>query len=133
MRGTITLTMLALFFGLAGLNHFRNPQPYLAMMPPYLPFPDALNLISGAAEIAGAMGLLIPALRRAAAWGLMVLLIAVFPANIHVALHGWPGVNLPVWVLWARLPLQFALLAWVYYSGISTPKQSGISPGVDRL
>lgn len=115
--------MLALFFGLAGLNHFRNPYPYLAMMPPYLPFHEALNYISGAAEVAGAIGLLIPALRRAAAWGLMALLIAVFPANIQVALHGWDGVTLPVWVLWARLPLQFLLLAWVYYSVLSKPKQ----------
>lgn len=122
--------MLALFFALAGLNHFRNPQPYLGMMPPYVPFHEALNLISGAAEVAGAIGLLITALRRAAAWGLMALLIAVFPANIQVALHGWPGVSLPVWVLWARLPLQFVLLAWVYYSGLSKPRQTVILPKV---
>ncbi len=132
MRRIFSLAALALFFGLAGLNHFWNPQPYLAMMPPYLPFHEALNFISGTAEIAGALGLLIPALRRAAAWGLMALLIAVFPANIHVAIHGWNGVSLPVWVLWARLPLQFLLLAWVHDSGLSKPKQRVIQPSVDR-
>lgn len=86
------------------------------MMPPWLPFPVAANFVSGAAEIVGGIGVLIPRLRRIAGWGLIALLIAVFPANVQVALHGWPGVSIPAWILWARLPLQFPLLAWLYFS-----------------
>jgi len=84
--------VLALFFIVAGVNHFLTPEIYYGMMPPWLPAKAAANLISGAAEIAGGLGLLIPALRRPAAWGLIALLIAVFPANIQVAVQGhMPG------------------------------------------
>ncbi len=86
------------------------------MMPPYLPWPGPLVAISGVAEIAGGSGLLVPRTRVLAGWGLIALLVAVFPANLHIALHGWPGVNLPAWVLWARLPLQIVMVAWVYWA-----------------
>lgn len=84
------------------------------MVPPYLPSPPALVFVSGVAEIAGGLGVLIPPLRLAAAWGLILLLAAVFPANLQVALHGWPGVDLPPWVLWLRLPLQ-PIFIWLVY------------------
>ena len=113
MLRKISLILLAAFFVVAGVNHFLNPQAYLAMMPEYIPFPSVMNFISGGAEIAGGLGILMPALRQYAAWGLIALLVAVFPANVNVALHGWEGVTLPTWVLWARLPLQFVLIAWV--------------------
>jgi len=116
MLRTFSLMLLAILFVLAGMNHFLNPQTYLAMMPPWLPFPEVLNLVSGAAEMAGGIGILIPQLRRAAAWGLIALLVAVFPANIQMALHGLEGVAIPAWVLWARLPIQPALIAWVYFT-----------------
>ena len=116
MGRNVSLTALALFFVLAGVNHFLNPGPYLAMMPPWLPFPVAANFVSGAAEIMGGIGVIIPQLRRIAGWGVIALLIVVFPANVQVALHGWPGVSIPVWVLWARLPLQIPLVAWVFIS-----------------
>ena len=108
---------------LAGLNHFLNPQAYLAMIPPYIPFPSAMNFTSGAAEIVGGIFVFIPRLRRVAGWGLIALLLAVFPANIQVALHGWNGVVIPAWILWARLPLQFVLIAWVYFSCLKRPPQ----------
>ena len=79
MWRSVSRALLALFFVVAGLNHFFNPRPYLSMMPPYLPFPAALNFISGAAEIIGGVGVLIPGVSRAAAWGLIALLVAVFP------------------------------------------------------
>jgi uncharacterized membrane protein len=66
--------------------------------------------VSGAAEIAGALGLLTVGFRRYAAIGLVALLIAVFPANIYMAVN---RMMMPVWVLWARLPLQFLLIWWV--------------------
>lgn len=110
----ILLWLLAIFFIVGGVNHFRSPAPYLAMMPPWLPWPAGLNAIAGLAEIAGGLGVLVPAWRRWAGWGLIALLIAVFPANLQVALHGWPGVDIPAWVLWARLPFQILFVWWVY-------------------
>jgi uncharacterized membrane protein len=102
------------FFIAAGIYHFVNPHPYLAMMPPYLPAPATLVAVSGVAEILGGAGVFLSTLRVAAGWGLIALLVAVFPANLHVALHGWPGVDLPRWVLWVRLPLQ-PVFIWIVY------------------
>jgi uncharacterized membrane protein len=116
----IALWVLAIFFVLAGANHFLNPGPYLAMMPPYLPWPAGLVIVSGVAEIAGGLGILIPGMRRLAGWGLIALLVAVFPANVQVALHGWSGEQIPQWLLWARLPLQPILIAWVYWVCLAT-------------
>jgi uncharacterized membrane protein len=115
MTRTVALWMMALFFFVAGLNHFLNPAPYLSMMPPSLPYPQALNIISGAAEMAGGVGMLLPAMRSIAGWGLLALLVAVFPANLNVALHGWKGENIAPWLLWARLPFQPLLMALVYW------------------
>lgn len=104
---------------LAGLNHFRVPALYIAMIPSWLPAPSALNIISGVAEILGGIGLLAPwpAVRRAASWGLIALLLAVFPANINMAINNLPlGDNhVPAWTLWARLPLQAILIAWAWW------------------
>src|SRR5580658_4100153 len=103
----IALTTCALFFTGAGILHFRNPEPYVKIVPPFIPWPLAMVYISGAAEIAGGIGLLLTPLRRAAAWGLIALLIAVFPANVYMALDRVQVTAnpLPVWLLWARLPL----------------------------
>lgn len=108
--------LLAAFFIVAGANHFRDPATYLSMMPPWLPAQEALNFISGAAEIAGGIGLLVSRTRNAAALGLILLIIAIFPANIHIALNGWPGMDVPGWVLWARLPFQLLFIGWVLFS-----------------
>lgn len=112
----ISRYLLALFFIGAGANHFLSPEIYLSMMPPWLPAHSLMNQISGAAEIAGGIGILIPKTRKAAAIGLILLLIAIFPANLHVALNGWPEANIPRWILIARLPLQLFLIAWVTWS-----------------
>lgn len=113
---------LALFFVAAGANHFRSPQLYLGMMPPWLPWPDAMNAISGAAEILGGAGLLAPwdRARRLAGWGLLALLVAVFPANVHVALQGhMPGLDVSPAVLWWRLPFQAGFAAWVWWVALA--------------
>jgi uncharacterized membrane protein len=123
MTRTVALWMLALFFVVAGFNHFLNPAPYLSMIPPYLPCPQALNVISGAAEIVGGVGIFVPATRLSAGWGLVVLLAAVFPANLHVALHGWKGENIAPWLLWARLPFQPMMMALVYWACIARPSK----------
>ena len=98
----------------AGAAHFVFTPAYERIIPPYLPTHHALALLSGAAEIAGGLGVLIPGRRRAAAWGLVCLLVAVFPANLWMAQHPelFPGV--PQWALWLRLPLQLPLIWWAW-------------------
>jgi uncharacterized membrane protein len=80
---------------------------------PYLPWHLKLIYASGIAEIVLGVAVLLPQMRRMAGWGLIALLIAVFPANIHAALHGFR--SLPSWILWARLPFQLVLIAGVYW------------------
>ena len=114
--GTALRWLLAVFFVVAGVNHFRTPEIYFGMMPPWLPWPAALNAIAGGAEILGGVGLLVPQTRRLAGGGLIALLIAVFPANVHVALEGrMPGTDFSPLVLWARLPFQAVFVAWVWW------------------
>ncbi|HEY1189099.1 MAG TPA: DoxX family membrane protein [Gemmata sp.] len=93
--------VLALLFVAAGVNHFVNPGFYVKIMPPYLPWHYELVLVSGAFEVLGGIGLLVPGLTRAAAWGLIALLVAVFPANLHMALHPEAFPNVPPAVAWA--------------------------------
>jgi uncharacterized membrane protein len=117
--------LMAAFFVVAGLNHFREPAVYLGMMPPWLPWPDALIAVSGACEVLGGIGILVPRTRRAAAWGLIALLAAVFPANVHVALMGrMPGFGFSPAVLWLRLPFQAvfaAAVAWAALCDVRRP------------
>jgi uncharacterized membrane protein len=118
-----------LTFGMvgAGLNHFVDPATYEAIMPAALPAPTFLVYASGVAEIAGGLGLILPATRRWAAWGLVALLLAVFPANINMAVNDLPlgGRDVPTWALWARLPLQLGFLAWAFwYTRPAPPRRS---------
>ena len=87
MLKTTLRIVLAMFFVAAGVNHFVRTGFYLRMMPPYVPFPLAMVQISGVAEIALGVLLLVPGCSAAAAWGLIALLVAVFPANVQMALH----------------------------------------------
>ena len=89
--------VLAVFFVVAGANHFRMPEFYLLMMPSWLPHSGGLVAISGIAEILGGIGILVPATRRWAGWGLIALLVAVLPANVHMALQHLspPGLAIP--------------------------------------
>lgn len=112
--------LAAIFFIVAGTFHFLKPELYLQIIPPYLPAPQLLIIISGIAEIVGGIGLLTSRLRRVAGWGLIVLLLAVFPANIYMAQH--PGqFHFAQWLLWARLPLQAVFIAWVWLVAIQCP------------
>ncbi len=108
---------LGLLFIGAGVNHFLRPATYEAVIPSQLPAPAVLNVVAGAAEIAGGVGLLLPPTRRAASVGLLVLLVAVFPANVYMLKTGLPGYHLPQWLLWARLPVQPLLMAVVWWAG----------------
>ncbi len=106
--------LMGLVYVVAGVNHFLSPGMYEGIMPDYLPAHHELVLLSGAAEIAGGLFVLVPATRRAAAWGLVVLLVAVMPANVWMVQHPerYPGI--PIWVLWVRLPLQGVLIWWAW-------------------
>lgn len=99
----------------AGVNHFVMPKFYLRMMPPYLPGHLALVYLSGVAEILLGTLMLVPATSRLAAWGLIALLIAIFPANLHMALHPERFPEFSPTSLWLRLPLQALPLAWAYW------------------
>jgi uncharacterized membrane protein len=116
MLKTLSRALLALLVITAGIFHFLRPQPFVSIVPNYLPRPLALVYISGFFEILGGIGLLIPRTRRWAAWGLIALFIAVFPANINMAVNQIPlnGVVYPAGN-WLRLPLQGALIAWAYW------------------
>jgi uncharacterized membrane protein len=109
--------LLTAFMVGAGANHFLAPATYVAMMPSALPAPLALVYISGVAEICGGLGLILPATRKLAAWGLVALYLAVFPANLNMAINGLPlgAHHLPAWALWGRLPLQLVLIAWAFW------------------
>jgi uncharacterized membrane protein len=114
----LLLYVMSAFYVFAGVNHFRDPGFYLPMMPPYLPWHAALVALSGVAEIGLGLALLVPAWRRFAAWGVMALLVAVFPANLHIALHDVPiggrTEGLGIWN-WVRLPFQLPLLVWAWW------------------
>jgi uncharacterized membrane protein len=108
--------ILGLLFIISGSLHFIAPQPYVKIVPPYLPAHLPIVHISGAAEILGGIGLLIPSTRHAAAWGLVVLLIAILPANIYMATAHLPapGVMGQSWAQWLRVPLQLPLIYWAW-------------------
>jgi uncharacterized membrane protein len=123
---TVARWVAAVFFVIAGLAHFLIPASYLKIMPPWIPWHLAMVDISGAAEIAGGIVLLIPNLRRAAAWGLVALLIAVFPANIYMATDHIPQSS-PTWILWGRLILQPLMIWWVLWCSGRPPRPSSLS------
>jgi len=106
--------LLSAFFIGAGINHFLNTPFYLAIMPPYLPWHAPLVYLSGVAEIAFGVLLMFRRCTVAAAWGLIALMIAVFPANLHMALNSETYPQFSPLLLWLRLPLQALLIAWAY-------------------
>ncbi|MBD2713516.1 DoxX family protein [Microvirga sp. STR05] len=111
----ISRYVLAFLFFSAGLLHFLAPATFVRIVPPYLPAPLLLVYLSGAAEIVGALGLLFPATRRLAVLGLLLLLVAVFPANVYMLQTHGAGVAVPLWALWLRLPLQLLLMGGVWW------------------
>jgi uncharacterized membrane protein len=117
--------VLAVFMVAIGVAHFVAPADFASVVPRFLPAPVALVLVSGFFEIAGGVGLLVARVRRLASYGLVALYVAVFPANVNMALTGAapPGVSLPAWTLWLRLPFQIVFIVWALWVGRG--------PGVD--
>lgn len=108
------LYLMAAIYILAGLNHFRNPRLYIKIIPPYFRNPELLNKLSGIAEIIFGIALCIPLFTSVAAWGIIALLIAVFPANVYMYQNEKAGLGLPKWLRLLRLPLQLGLIFWAY-------------------
>jgi uncharacterized membrane protein len=117
---SVARALTAAFFIAAGANHFLHAGFYIRIVPPSFPSPALLVTISGVCEIAGGVGILIPPLRQAAGWGLIALLIAVFPANLYMAQHPehFTELHAAAWLLWLRLPLQALFIAWVWYTAL---------------
>ena len=114
------ISVYGLGFGylMIGINHFLDPAFFLKIMPPYLPWHLELVYLSGAFEIILGLSLMISKLRTYAAWGIMFLLIAVYPANIYLAFNEAPQKALeisPFLASWVRLPMQFILLGFAYW------------------
>jgi uncharacterized membrane protein len=113
----IGVLLAAIFYAAAGALHFITPAPYLRIMPPCIPWHVFMVRASGVGEILGGLGLLVSGTRRAAAWGLIALLIAVFPANIYVATHPVEAgaASIAPLLRWGRLPLQLLLAWWLLW------------------
>ena len=112
------LWVMSAFYVSGGVYHLVNPGFYLPMMPPYLPWHRELVFVSGVAEIVLGIAVLVPGLRHLAALGIIALLIAVFPANLHIAMHDVPLAGatqgLGMWN-WVRLPFQALFIAWAWW------------------
>jgi uncharacterized membrane protein len=124
----VLLLLLSFFFLFAGVSHFTDPDFFVSIMPPYLPAHLDLVYLSGVFEILGGLGVLHPATRSFAGWGLIALLVAVFPANLHMALNPEPFVagGTPLWGLYLRLPLQLVFIAWAWWA--TKPESAPGSP-----
>jgi uncharacterized membrane protein len=111
----IALVLASIFYIFAGVMHFVRPDMYLKIMPPYIPSHRAMVEVSGFFEILGGIGLLMRPTRRAAAWGLIALLIAVFPANLYMATNPVEAgaASIAPWLRWGRLPIQALLIWWL--------------------
>jgi len=116
--------LLALAMVAIGIAHFTDPEPFVKIVPSYLPWPLGLVWISGGFEVLGGIALLPPQTRSAAGWCLIALYVAVFPANINMAVNHIQitAEPLPIWALYARLPLQPVFIAWAYW--VSRPARA---------
>lgn len=124
MQGKRSQIVLAIFFILAGCFHFLFPASYMKIMPPWLPWHFALVMISGLFEMAGGLGVLFHFTRRFAGYGLILLSLAVLPANLQMLLNAHAAGDSLVWqaLLLMRLPLQLLLIFWIWHA--TQPKQN---------
>jgi uncharacterized membrane protein len=108
------LYLMAILYILAGFNHFRNPGMYIKIIPPFFKSPKLINAVSGIAEIVLGILLMFSLTTQYAAWGIIALLIAIFPANLYMFQNKKASFNLPKWILFVRLPLQLVLIIWAF-------------------
>lgn len=119
--------VLATVMTAVGVLHFARPEGFVKIVPSYLPSPVVLVWVSGLFEILGGLGLVAPRVHRLAALGLVALFVAVFPANINMAMNEIQvgSTHIPAWLLWLRLPFQAALVAWAWWLSRSPSRGSG--------
>jgi uncharacterized membrane protein len=114
-RSRASVIAQSIFYSASGINHFWHENFYLRIMPDHDAHPLTLVRLSGLAEILGGLGLLLPATRRFSAIGIALMLVVFFDVHISMLRHPARFPEVPEWVLWARLPLQFVLIAWALY------------------
>lgn len=114
MVKTAFLYLMSAFYILAGSNHFVNPRFYERIVPPWLPYPSAINYISGLCEIIFGILLIFPSTRKISAWLIIILLFAVFPANVQMMLNYWHSEHPQLWITVVRLLLQAGLIWWAW-------------------
>ena len=110
-----SIIIMSLFYIIAGINHFINPVWYVRIVPPILPFKIVIVYITGILEIILGSLLFFPNTRFIAGWGLVILLVAIYPANIYVALTNGEAMDTTPIIAWGRLPFQFALITLAYW------------------
>jgi uncharacterized membrane protein len=131
MRASPTsLIAQSIFYIVGGINHFWHKDFYMHIMPDHYGHPDALVQLSGSAEICGGLGLLAPATRRTSAFGITTMLLAFLDVHQYMLRHAERFPEAPNWVLWARIPLQFVLIAWALHYARSRQKSL---PPADQL
>jgi uncharacterized membrane protein len=125
-----TRAVLALVMVAIGVLHFVRPDGFVRIVPRALPAPLALVYVSGAFEVAGGVGLLVRRVRRAASWGLVALYVAVFPANVNMAVNDIQpdGGHIPAWLLWLRLPFQAVFILAALWAGDTWAGREGPHP-----
>ncbi len=111
----ILLFLLALMYVAIGVQHFTAPEGFVAIVPPYLPAALLLVYISGVAEILGGLGVIPFATRKWAGWGIIALLVAVFPANLHMALNPQDFPEVATGFIYGRLPFQLVFAVWAWW------------------
>jgi uncharacterized membrane protein len=113
-----SLAIMAIFYIVAGINHFKNPEAYFSIIPSFFSNPQLINTVSGIAEIILGLLLIVPQTRKFAAYAIILMLIAFIPAHIYMIKSGWcvKGYCLPEWALWVRLLVMQPLLIWWAWS-----------------
>jgi len=127
LKGAARASLIAqsLFYVASGINHFWRQHFYLHIMPDHYSHPLALVKLSGVAEILGGLGLLLPATRRFSAVGIALMLVVFFDVHVFMLRHPGRFSEVPEWLLWARIPLQFVLIAWALYYSRRVAARSG--------
>jgi uncharacterized membrane protein len=115
--------LLGAFFVAAGVLHFVKPRAYEAIVPDALPRKREIVYLSGVAEIAGGLGVLAARTQRLAGWWLIATLVAVFPANVNMAVNADRFRRVPERLLWLRLPVQGVLVGWTWWAAASRPQR----------
>ena len=107
--------LMAFMYVIAGVFHFIKPKAYLRIMPPYIPFPKAMVLWSGVAEIGLGIGLLFNSTKNTSIFGIVAMLVVFFTVHIHMLQSEKASKGVPKWFLWLRIPLQFILIWWAIF------------------